>query len=104
MLLGRVLGKVVATLKAPGLEGVKLLTVQILNQKLEPVGRMQVAADATQAGTGDLVVLIRAREAAMALPGEKFVPVDLACVGIIDELDIRDPNNALMPQGYTRYN
>jgi ethanolamine utilization protein EutN len=89
MLLGRVLGNAVCTLKYPDLEGLKLLTVQPLNKQLKPVGRVQVAADVVDAGPGDLVVMVRAREASLALPGVKFVPVDLACVGVVDELDVR---------------
>ena len=89
MLLGKVLGSAVCTLKYPDLEGLKLLTVQPLNKKLEPVGRVQVAADVVQAGPGDLVVLVRSREASLALPGLKFVPIDLACVGVVDELDVQ---------------
>ncbi|MGH2523787.1 MAG: EutN/CcmL family microcompartment protein [Anaerolineales bacterium] len=89
MLLGRILGSAVCTIKYPNLDGVKLLTVQPLNKKLEPVGRVQVAADTVHAGPGDLVVMVRAREASLALPGVKFVPVDLACVGVVDELEVR---------------
>jgi ethanolamine utilization protein EutN len=33
--------------------------------------------------------MVRSREAALAMPEVKFVPVDLALVGIVDELDIR---------------
>lgn len=92
------------TVKYPDLDGVKLLTVQPLNKRLEPVGRVQVAADTVQAGAGDLVVLVRAREASLALPGVKFVPIDLATVGIVDELDVRraDTDLALQP-GRTRF-
>ena len=89
MLLGRILGSAVCTLKYADLEGVKLLTVQPLNKKLEPVGRIQVAADVVHAGPGDLVVLVRAREASLALPGVKFVPIDLACVGVVDEMEVQ---------------
>jgi ethanolamine utilization protein EutN len=89
LLLGRILGSAVCTIKYPDLDGVKLLTVQPLNKKLEPVGRVQVAADVVQAGPGDLVVMVRAREASLALPGVKFVPIDLTCVGLVDELDVR---------------
>ena len=53
------------------------------------VGRIQVAADVVQAGPGDLVVMVRAREASLALPDVKFVPIDLACVGVVDELEVR---------------
>ena len=45
MLFGRVKGTAVCTLKYPGTEGLKLLIVQPLNKKLEPVGLLQVAAD-----------------------------------------------------------
>jgi len=88
MLLGRVLGSAVCTLKYPDLDGVKLLTVQPLNKKLEPLGRVQVAADVVHAGEGDLVVMVRAREASLALHGVKFVPIDLAIVGVVDELEV----------------
>lgn len=89
MLFGRVRGTAVCTLKYPGTEGLKLLVVQPLNKKLEPVGSLQVAADVVQAGIGDLCVMVRSREAALAMPDVRFVPVDLALVGIVDELDIR---------------
>lgn len=88
MLLGRVHGTAVCTLKYPGTEGLKLLVVQPLNKSLEPVGPLQVAADVVQAGIGDLCVMVRSREAALALPDVKFVPIDLALVGIVDELTV----------------
>ena len=88
MLFGRVKGSAVCTLKYPGTQGLKLLIVQPLNKKLEPVGGLQVAADVVQAGPGDLCVMVRSREAALAMPEVKFVPVDLALVGIVDELDV----------------
>jgi ethanolamine utilization protein EutN len=89
MLLGRVKGTAVCTLKYPGIEGVKLLVVQPLNKRLEPVGGLQVAADVVQAGPGDLCVMVRSREAALAMRDIKFVPVDLALVGIVDDLEVR---------------
>lgn len=89
MLFGRVKGTAVCTIKYPGTEGLKLLVVQPLNKKLEPIGILQVAADVVQAGIGDLCVMVRSREAALAMPDVKFVPVDLALVGIVDELEVR---------------
>lgn len=88
MLLGRVQGTAVCTVKYPGTEGLKLLVVQPLNKHLEPVGALQVAADVVQAGVGDLCVMVRSREAALAMPEIKFVPIDLALVGIVDELNV----------------
>jgi ethanolamine utilization protein EutN len=89
MLLGRVVGTAVCTLKYQDLEGVKLLVVQPLNKRLEPVGPRQVAADVVQAGPGDLCVMTRSREASLAMRDVKFVPIDLALVGIVDELKVR---------------
>ncbi len=89
MLFGRVKGTAICTLKYPGTEGLKLLVVQPLNKRLEPLGPLQVAVDVVQAGPGDLCVMVRSREAALAMPDVKFVPIDLALVGIVDELSIR---------------
>ena len=88
MLFGRVKGSAVCTLKYPGTQGLKLLIVQPLNKRLEPVGGLQVAADVVDAGPGDLCVMVRSREAALAMPEVKFVPIDLALVGIVDDLDV----------------
>lgn len=86
MQLGRVIGTVVATVKAPGLEGVKFLIVQPLDRSRQPKGRAVVAADGVHmAGPGELVYIVGSREAAQALP-EPFVPVDHAIVGIVDEV------------------
>jgi ethanolamine utilization protein EutN len=99
MQLGRVIGTVVATVKADGLEGVRLLIVQPLDRRGRPRGGAVVAADAlATAGPDQLVHYVAAREAAQALT-ETFVPVDHAIVGIVDAVDIdpsadRDPEPA----------
>ena len=85
MYLGRVIGSVVAQQKVDGLEGVKLLIVQPLDDELKHTGPSHVAADTVQAGHGDLVYLVGSREAALACD-PYFVPVDAAIVGIVDGL------------------
>ncbi len=86
MQLGRVSGTVVASTKVPGLEGVKLLIIQPLDRRQQPLGTPVVAADAVHmAGPGELVYFVAAREAAQALE-DTFVPVDHAIVGIVDEV------------------
>lgn len=89
MLFGRVKGSAVVTAKYPGCEGLKLLMVQPLDRHLEPVGGLQVATDVVQAGPGDLCVMVRSREASLALPDVKFVPIDLALVGVVDDLQLK---------------
>ena len=91
MNLGRVHGTVVATIKSAGLEGVRFLIVQPLDKHQEPVGEPLVAADAVHmAGPGELVYFVASREAAEAMP-ERFVPVDHAIVGIVDEIKNEPP-------------
>jgi ethanolamine utilization protein EutN len=89
MQLGRVRGSAICTVKYNGLEGCKLLVVEPLNRRLEATGALQIAVDVVQAGPGDLCVLARSREAALALPEIKFVPVDLSIVGIVDETFVK---------------
>lgn len=105
MLFGRVHGSAVCTVKYPGTEGVKLLVVQPLNKNMQPVGALQVAADVVHAGQGDLCVMVRSREAALAMPEIQFVPVDLALVGIVDELSVRphDDFDYTLKSGQNRY-
>lgn len=89
MKLGRVRGSVVATIKDPGLVGVRFLMVEPLDERLEPTGSWIVAADAVhQAGQGDTVYFVASREAAEALE-PRFVPVDHAIVGIADAVEVR---------------
>jgi ethanolamine utilization protein EutN len=105
MLLGIVKGTAVSTIKYPGLEGLKILVVQPVNRRLEPVGGMQVAVDVVQAGPGDVCVMVRSREAALAMPEIKFVPVDLALVGVVDQLNVKPDAdiNIVLSKGTTGY-
>ena len=88
MQLARVLGSVVATEKSPGLEGVRFLVIQPLDKAQQSKGKTVVAADAIHtAGPGELVYFVSSREAAEALP-VRFVPVDHAIVGIVDQVHL----------------
>ena len=104
MLLGKIVGTAVATVKTPELAGIKLLVVQPLNKHLEPIGNLQVTADAAQqAGFGDIVFMVRAREAALSLE-ETFVPVDLAVVGVVDTVNVdKSIQDLELPLGYSRF-
>lgn len=105
MLFGRVRGTAICTIKYPDLTGMKLLVVQPLDKHLKPVGTMQVAVDVVMAGPGDLCVMVRSREAALAMQEHKFVPVDLALIGIVDELVVRPDGefDFTLKQGSTKY-
>jgi microcompartment protein CcmK/EutM len=84
MYLARVTGRVVASQKYQGLEGVALQWIQPLDEDGAPAGAQLVACAVVSTGPGDLVQYVDGREAALACP-EKFVPVDAAIVGFVEE-------------------
>jgi ethanolamine utilization protein EutN len=87
MLLGRVIGNVVCTIKHPALVGHKLLIVQPIDRQGRDKGRALVALDAVGAGAGETVYWCRGREARFPfLPAE--VPTETAIVGIVDSVNI----------------
>ncbi len=63
MLLGRIIGNVVCTMKDPALFGHKLLIVQPLDRKGRDKGRPVIALDAVGAGTGETIYWCRGKEA-----------------------------------------
>jgi len=83
MELARVIGRVVATVKHESLVGVRLLVIQPQNAQGEQIGEPMIAADALQAGPGDVVSWIGGREAGLTLP-DTFTPVECAVVSIVD--------------------
>lgn len=85
MQLARVLGTVVATVKHESLVGVRLLVIQPVDHDELPDGDPIVAADALQAGPGELVEWVTGREAALTLP-DTYSPIDAALVGIVDHV------------------
>lgn len=103
MQLARVIGTVVASQKYEGLEGAKFLLVQPLDHAEKSVGGPVVAVDTVRAGPGELVYTVGSREAALALD-PWFVPVDLAIVGIVDDVavTVRDAPSALFETEPTR--
>ena len=96
MQLGRVVGCVWATAKAPALEGHRLLLVQPLTPDLKETGKRAVCADCTGAGAGELVYWCRGKEASFPfLPAE--LPVDATIVGIVDSIHFAPPADRLTP-------
>ena len=87
MHIGRVIGTVVATRKDERLVGSKLMIIQPLNIDLQPIGESLIAVDTVGAGIGELVIFTKGTAARIA--AEKMdAPIDIAIVGIIDEIDI----------------
>ncbi len=90
MLMGRVVGNVVATAKHASHAGQKLLLVEPLDLAEKPTGAPFVAVDAVDAGVGDRVLLTLDGWAAMTAVGRPRSPIDAAVIGVIDQLDLVD--------------
>ena len=88
MLIGRVIGDVVATQKAPSHEGRKILVVQPLNLDGSERGEPLLALDAVDAGFGDQVLLTVEGFAAMTAVGRPNSPIDAAVIGVIDAVEL----------------
>ena len=87
MILARVVGTVVATIKRPQFEGAKLLLVQPETPQGEARGATLLAIDSVGAGVGETVFFVRGKEASFPwYPIE--VPADAGIVGIIDPSQI----------------
>jgi ethanolamine utilization protein EutN len=87
MFLGRVVGRVVSTVKDPGLTAQRLLIIQPLKPDLAATGKQIVVLDAVGAGANELIYWCRGKESSFPfLPDE--VPSDGTIVGIVDELHL----------------
>ena len=91
MILGRVIGNVVATQKNDRYEGGRILLVTPVDLDGTSTGAELLALDAVDAGPGDLVLLVREGwGASTAATGRPQAAIDTAIVGIVDRIDIDD--------------
>jgi microcompartment protein CcmK/EutM len=89
MILGRVVGTVVATRKDERLLGAKLLLVRSIDPHGKDEAAHMVAVDTVDAGLQDKVLVVTGSSARMAA-GLKDTPVDAAIVGVVDTVEVRD--------------
>jgi microcompartment protein CcmK/EutM len=87
MLLGRVVGTLVASRKEPSLEGLKLLVLRQLDMEGEETSGYRVAVDAVGAGPGEVVLYATGSSARLTKATDKR-PVDGVIMAIVDTLEI----------------
>jgi microcompartment protein CcmK/EutM len=85
LLLGRIIGTVVATRKDPRLEGKKLLICRLIDPDGQDEKGYVVAVDTVHAGFKEKVLIVSGSSARMS-QGCKDTPVDAAIVGIVDQV------------------
>jgi microcompartment protein CcmK/EutM len=87
MLIAKVVGTTVSTIKDEKLVGRKLLIVRQTDEKGDPVGKPFVAVDTVDAGSGDLV-LTCSGSSARQTNITKDTPVDAVIMSVIDSLEV----------------
>lgn len=87
MLIARVVGSAVSTIKADVLRGCKLLVVRETTASDELVGAPFVAVDAIGAGEGELV-LVSQGSAGRYTDLTANAPVDAVIMAILDSLEV----------------
>jgi len=91
MLIGQVVGSVVATQKDERLETLKLLVVQVHDHRNQATDQYVVAVDAVQAGPGDLVLFATGSSARQTQLTEGR-PCDAVIMAVVDSWDVDGTN------------
>jgi microcompartment protein CcmK/EutM len=93
MLLGKVVGTLVASRKEASLDGLKFLVLKQLDIEGKESGGYRVAADAVGAGIGEVVLFATGSSARQTRMTDKR-PCDAVIMAIVDTLEV---------DGYVKY-
>jgi microcompartment protein CcmK/EutM len=83
MKIGKVIGKVVSTRKEGNVDGLPILVVSYLDEKMTDTGKTAACIDTVNAGQGEVVLLCASSSARMTSV-TRDVATDNTVVGIID--------------------
>ncbi len=86
MLIARVIGTVVSTIKHPAYHTRKIMLVQPLHLPGEKADDAFVAVDTVQAGVGDLVLVCQEGGSTRQILGLKDQPIRSSIVGVVDSV------------------
>lgn len=89
MLIARVVGTVVAPVKHPSFEGLKLLLVEPLHLSGEKPEELLLAGDSQHAGVGDTVLVCQEGGSTRQVLDRPNAPIRSSIVGIVDSVHLR---------------
>ncbi len=89
MVIAKVIGTVVATVKHPTFHAKKLLLVQPLHLPGEAADDAFIAVDAAHAGIGDTVLVCQEGNSTRQVVNEPNAPIRSSIVGVIDSVNLR---------------
>lgn len=88
VIIAKVIGTVVSTIKHPAYHGYKLQIVQPLHNPGESPEETFLAIDSIHAGVGDTVLVMREGSGARQVTQIKDAPIISVIVGILDSVEI----------------
>ena len=89
MILGKILGNVISTVKVDGYKSKKILIVQPVDPKGNVIGKSFLAVDAVQAGVGDTVIIIDEGGSARSVIKEpETFTIKTVVAGIVDKVSL----------------
>lgn len=87
MILAKVIGNVVSTVKASGYESKKILIVQPIDPEGNSIGKSFLSIDAVQAGVGDTVIVMEEGGSARTIIKDaNAFTVKSVIAGIVDKI------------------
>lgn len=99
MLLGRVVGNIVATIKETDYEGSKLLLVEPYDiVKRQFTGETLLAIDTVNAGAGDMVLVLNEGGSARMILENQKTSAEMVIAGIVDHIDLDSRYEALQEE------
>ena len=84
MLLARVIGTLVATIKTKSHENYKILVIKPIDLSGNFIGESFIALDTAQAGIGDCMLIIQEGNSIRGIMNDENGAVDAMIVGIVD--------------------
>jgi microcompartment protein CcmK/EutM len=88
MVLARVKGHMVCTVKLNSFVGEKLLVVEPLDPTGKPDGTEVIACDRAGAGVGDVVLVLQEGGSNRLIMGKKDAPVEALIVAVVDRINV----------------
>ena len=91
MILAKVIGNVISTVKDKNLVGYKLLLVKEIDLKGEFINKNDsLAIDLIDAGIGDTVIIVKEGDAVNQILGTSNSPINTMIIAIVDDIDISE--------------
>jgi ethanolamine utilization protein EutN len=86
MKIAKVVGNVVSTISAPGLEGRTLLLCDFVDEAGKATGAYTIAVDTVGAGAGETVLILDEGGSARQILASDTAPIRAVVAGIVDQV------------------